>query len=236
MMEPILKDLRKRLTAETDTSRQEANQRYFKETIRSYGIRSTTLKAISREHYNKIKNIPKNEIFQVCDHLWRSGIMEESIIACYWSYRVRKYYEPEDFSVFEYWTENYVDNWASCDTLCNHTVGAFIEMYPEYISRLKRFTGSENRWMRRAAAVSLIVPARKGMFLDEILEISDLLLRDGDDLVQKGYGWLLKVSSQAHLQEVFGFVMERKKIMPRTALRYAIEKMPPELKTQAMEK
>ena len=57
-----------------------------------------------------------------------------------------------------------------------------------------------------------------------------------DDLVQKGYGWMLKAASEAHCNEVFDFVMKNKDIMPRTALRYAIEKMPKELKAMAMAK
>jgi 3-methyladenine DNA glycosylase AlkD len=69
-------------------------------------------------------------------------------------------------------------------------------MYPEFIEELKKFAVSENRWMRRAAAVSLIIPARKGMFLDDIFRISDILLEDKDDLVQKGYGWMLKAASR----------------------------------------
>jgi 3-methyladenine DNA glycosylase AlkD len=60
--------------------------------------------------------------------------------------------------------------------------------------------------MRRAAAVSLIVPAKKGMFLDDILEIADILLTDKDDLVQKGYGWMLKVTSQVHQKEIFNYI------------------------------
>ena len=90
--------------------------------------------------------------------------------------------------------------------------------------------------MRRAAAVSLIIPARNGKFLKDILEIADILLLDKDDMVQKGYGWMLKAASQAHQQEIFNYVVEKKAVMPRTALRYAIEKMPKELKTKAMAK
>ena len=59
---------------------------------------------------------------------------------------------------------------------------------------------------------------------------------DTDDLVRKGYGWMLKSASQAHQQEVFAYVMRHKDAMPRTALRYAIEKMPGDLKARAMEK
>ena len=78
--------------------------------------------------------------------------------------------------------------------------------------------------------MTLILPARKGDFLDDVFEISDLLLLDGDDLVQKGYGWLLKEASKSHQQEVFEYVMRKKAVMPRTALRYAIEKMPQNLR------
>jgi 3-methyladenine DNA glycosylase AlkD len=111
-----------------------------------------------------------------------------------------------------------------------------VEKYPEYISSLKKWALSENRWMRRASAVTLIIPARRGLFLEDIFEIADLLHDDKDDLVQKGYGWLLKSASQAHEKKVFDYVMSKKDTMPRTALRYAIEKMPPELRSRAMEK
>lgn len=109
-------------------------------------------------------------------------------------------------------------------------------MYPEFLARLKELANSENRWVRRAASVTLIKPARKGEFLDEILEIADILLLDKDDLVQKGYGWMLKAASEAHQKEIFEYVMKNKSLMPRTALRYAIEKMPKDLKSKAMKR
>ena len=90
--------------------------------------------------------------------------------------------------------------------------------------------------VKRAAAVTLIIPARKGLFLDQIFKIADILLLDPDDLVQKGYGWMLKAASQAHQEEVFNYVMQKKAIMPRTSLRYAIEKMPGEMRKRAMER
>ncbi len=84
--------------------------------------------------------------------------------------------------------------------------------------------------------MTLILPARKGMFLKEVFEISDILLTDKDDMVQKGYGWLLKEASKKHQAEVFDYVMKWKAKMPRTALRYAIEKMPVEMRKKAMER
>ena len=108
--------------------------------------------------------------------------------------------------------------------------------YPAFIEELKEWTQSKNRWLRRAAAVSLIVPAKKGHFLKDVFEIADQLLLDEDDLVQKGYGWLLKVASHLHQKEVFDYVLKNKKNMPRTALRYAIEKMPQSLRREAMKR
>jgi 3-methyladenine DNA glycosylase AlkD len=191
---------------------------------------------IGKEHYSMIRGLPKKEIFSMCEDLWKSGIMEESFIACNWSYYVRKEYDKGDFSHFDRWVKKYVTNWAACDTLCNHSVGTLIEMYPELIGKLKEWARSSNRWVRRASAVSLIVPARKGLFLEDILEIADILLTDADDMVRKGYGWMLKAASQANQEAIFSYVMRNRSVMPRTSLRYAIEKMPQELKAKAMAK
>ena len=59
---------------------------------------------------------------------------------------------------------------------------------------------------------------------------------DDDNLVQKGYGWMLKEAANLFQKDVFNYVMENKKLMSRTALRYAIEKMPASQKKQAMNK
>ena len=163
-------------------------------------------------------------------------MMEEAFIVSNWVPNLAERFEPEDIAVFRRWINTWITNWAACDSFCNHTVGDFIEKYPEFIGELKQWTQSDNRWMRRAAAVSLIVPAKHGKFLNDAIEIAALLLTDRDDMVQKGYGWLLKEASRKHADEVFAFVMKNRKQMPRTALRYAIELMPKEMKAEAMKK
>lgn len=214
----------------------ERGKRAFKEEIRGYGIKTPQLKKITKKHLAMLKGKSKEDVFGVCEKLWKSGLMEEEWIAAELAYSRRKEYTPQDFSVFAGWVATYVNNWASCDTLCNHSVGAIVESFPNLIGQLKSWSNSTNRWVRRGSAVSLIIPARKGRFLKDIFEISDSLLEDGDDLVQKGYGWLLKAASQAHPAEVFDYVMSKKHLMPRTALRYSIEKMPPEWRAKAMAK
>ena len=214
------------------------SDRFFKENEKAValGVKTVLVRKIANQVYSRIKHLPKKEIFGLCEELWRSPFLEEDFVACDWSYGLRKQYLPDDFAVFEKWTDCYVDNWASCDTLCNHTVGTLVEMYPELVEPLKGWADSANRWMKRAAAMTLIIPARRGLFLKEIFEIADRLLADPDDLVQKGYGWMLKAASEAHQDEVFEFVTARRATMPRTAYRYAIEKMPPERRAEAMKK
>ncbi len=236
MKDEIIKEIRKQLLYKSDEKAKTSGQRFFKEEINSYGVTAPIVNQIAKTALKQIKAKPKEEVFELCEQLWQTGYIEESLVACKLSYAYHKAFVPEDFEIFRRWIASYVNNWASCDTFCNHTMGKFIERYPSYIDDLKGFTSSENRWLRRAAAVSLIVPARKGEFLSDIFEISDNLLMDEDDLVQKGYGWLLKVASKQHQKEVFEYILTNKASMPRTALRYAIEKMPKEMKIQAMGK
>lgn len=228
--------IRHNLQSNADDGARKSAQSFFKEPIKTYGIKTSIVKAIAKETLKSLKDESKTNVFVLCEELWKSGYMEESFIACELAFAQRAKYEPSDFATFERWISSYVSNWASCDTFCNHTLGEILLKFPQFLSRLKKWTTDDNRWMRRAAAVSLIIPARKGYFLDEVLDIAGRLMNDKDDLVQKGYGWMLKVAAQNHEKEVFDFIMIHKHEMPRTALRYAIENMPVELKKAAMAK
>lgn len=150
-------------------------------------------------------------MFALCEKFLKSDYCEEAFIAFEWAYEVRDEYTESDFEIFERWIRDYVNNWAKCDTLCNHAVGSFIEEFPSFVENLKVWAKSDNRWLRRASAVTLILPARKGLFLPEIFAISNILLKDTDDLVQKGYGWMLKEASKPHQQDVFEYIMTNKK-------------------------
>lgn len=234
----IIAEVRYALKGSIDPKSLETSKHFFKEGEEAlvYGVRMTDVGRIAKEFLKQIKDFPKEKIFELCEELWKSGYLEEAVVACNWAESLHKKYEPSDFKVFERWVSNYVNNWAACDTLCNHTVGDFIMMYPKYINELKRWAKSPNRWVKRASAVTLIIPARKGLFLKDIFEIASTLLLDKDHMVQKGYGWMLKAASEAYQKEVFDYVISKRAVMPRTALRYAIEKMPKELKVEAMKK
>ena len=235
-MDPIIARIREELAGQADPAVRESSKRFFREEIRCYGMKTATVVAIAKKHWKYVKGYQKQEIFDLCEELYRSGYIEESFIVSQWTHSLSRRYEKEDLAVFRRWIDTYITNWASCDGFCNHALGEFFERYPGCMGELEKWTGSGNRWMRRAAAVSLIIPAKHGKFLEESLENAGLLLTDSDDMVQKGYGWLLKEASRRHTEEVFSFVMKNKRLMPRTALRYAIELMPKELKAEAMRK
>ena len=236
MERDVLAIVRQELRESIDEKTRESAQRFFKEPVKFHGVKSALVKKIAAKYFREINDLDKKEIFSLCENLLQANFGEEAFIAFEWAYSLRRQFVPEDFAVFERWVDQYVDNWAKCDTLCNHTMGSYVEIYPEFIENLAVWARAENRWLRRASAVTLILPARKGAFLKEAFEISDILLEDRDDMVQKGYGWLLKEASKKHQAEVFDYVMRKKARMPRTALRYAIEKMPAEMRKSAMDR
>ncbi len=235
-MNAVIEGIRAELKASADEKTKQSFQRFFKEKVAYYGVKTPIVGRIAKKHWSEVKLCSKQEVFSLCEELYRSGITEEAFVAAFWLPNMVEKLAPSDLTVFRVWIENYIDNWAKCDGLCNHTIGDFIEKYPACVGELKGWAKSENRWLKRASAVSLILPARKGGFLRDVFEISDTLLMDEDDMVQKGYGWLLKEASRKHLKEVLGYVLKNRERMPRTALRYAIELMPKELKAEAMKK
>jgi len=232
----VISAIRLELQGQSNEKTRTSFQRFFKEGITCYGVKSADVSQIARRYFSQIKPLGKQEIWLLCEKLLQSDYSEETTIAFDWSYRLHNQYTRDDFAIFENWLRKYVNNWAKCDTLCNHAIGALVIRYPELIGNLKQWTPSTNRWLRRGAAVTLIIPARNGQFLKDIFDIADSLITDEDDMVQKGYGWLLKEASRKHQQELFDYVMKHKAVMPRTALRYAIELLPVELKHRAMEK
>lgn len=235
-MSNVVQRIRNELRENADEKTRNSFQRFFKDKVKCYGVKTGTVGKIAKKYWNEIKGKNKKEIFELCEELLGSDYTEEASIVSFWGMNFKDFVRPEDLTVFEKWIKEYVNNWAKCDGFCNHTVGDLIAKCPILVDELKKWAKSDNRWLKRASAVTLIVPAKKGEFLKEAFEISDALLVHSDDMIQKGYGWLLKEESRKHQKEVFNYVMENRHRMPRTALRYAIELMPQKLRKKAMEK
>ena len=210
-------------------------QRFFKEKLDDpFFLKTVIFKKISDTCYKDIKNQPPKEILAICNQLVELNERYPRGFAFHWAHKLKGRYAKSNFRMFESWLKNHVQNWGACDSLCCGALGHIVLQYPELSQKTIKWTKSKNRWVRRGSAVSLIIPVRKKLLLKEVFQTADILLTDDDDMVQKGYGWMLKVASNQFPDRVFKYVMKNKREMPRTALRYAIEKLPPAKRKQAM--
>jgi 3-methyladenine DNA glycosylase AlkD len=201
------------------------------------GVRKPFVREVAGKYWrNGVKKMPDPVIFNLCDSLVAQNSFELRAVAFDWAKRAKKLYRPEHFTNFEDWVNKNLFCWIDCDDLCTGFGGEFLLKYPKYLSSVLKWARSENRWVRRAAAVSLILPAKRGLYSDAVFCTADALLTDSDVMVQKGYGWMLKVLSASYPDDVYSYVLSNKDIMPRTSLRYAIEKLPCDMKKKAMEK
>ena len=232
----ILTNIRKELKKNSDKKTKESSKRFFKEEVLLYGVKSAIVSKIAKKYFQEIKELNKKELFLICEELLKSNYCEEAYIVSNWLPKRLELFEKKDIKIFKKWIDLYINNWAKCDGFCNHTIGDLLEKFPEIMPEIKSWSKSKNKWLKRASAVSLILPARRGKYLTDVFEISDVLLLDAEDMVLKGYGWLLKEASRKHQKKVLAYVLKNKKIMPRTSLRYAIELMPEELRQKALKK
>ena len=189
------------------------------------GVRTPAIRKIASAHFRDVKDKTIGELLALCEQLLETGIYECKIIAFDWSYRYRRQLGSEHFVVLQHWLQKYVDDWTDCDDFCTHTLGAFLLQHPNFLSQVEAWTSSQNRWVRRASAVSLIYGLRRGKHLKAAFVVAQALCGDEDSLVQKGCGWMLKEASKKRPQEVFDYVMQWREAMPRTMLRYAVERL-----------
>jgi|SRR3989338_1502025 len=223
------------LEKEIDDNYKKNFLRFFKpcEKINFFGVPSPKVKKIISVYFPSVKKLKRKRIFSLCEELLKQKLCELNSIAFAFVFKVKKY-EKNDFRIFERWIKKYVSNWGACDDLCLHGFGEFLFEFPEFLPKLKVWAKSKNRWFRRASSISLIYSLRRKAALKETFEMAEILFRDKDDLVQKGCGWTLKEASNVYPKEIFNFVMKKKQKMPRISLRYAIEKLPKDMKIKAI--
>lgn len=165
-------------------------------------------------------------VLDLCEVLLEARRWELSVVAYDWAYRVRRSYTEETFDRFDGWLKRYVRGWGDCDDFCTHAFGELLGQQPHHYGRVLDWTTHPDFWVRRAAAVILILPIRTGRLGSmDPFAIADRLMHDPHHLVLKGYGWLLKVLSQSRPDQVFAYLQAHRERMPRVAFRYALEKL-----------
>jgi 3-methyladenine DNA glycosylase AlkD len=158
--------------------------------------------------------------------LLRSTIHEERLLALL--ILVRAYARGDGHTkkrIYELYLGNtrHVNNWDLVDASAEHIVGAFLlGKSKKPLSALAR---SSDLWERRTAIMATFHFIKRGKFA-ETLKIARILFADKEDLIHKAVGWMLREVGKRHLQSEERFLKEHYKKMPRTMLRYAIERLP----------
>lgn len=114
-----------------------------------------------------------------------------------------------------------INNWDLVDLGCLHLTGSYLFDKPRSI--LYKMARSKNMWERRTAIVSTCYFIRQGQ-VDDTFKIAELLLKDKENLVHKGTGWMLRFSGDKDKKKLLAFLNKHAATMPRTVLRYSIEK------------
>lgn len=193
------------------------------------------IRKLSVRLYRGIKDKTIDNIFCLCEELLEEHSWELGVVAFDWAYRVKAQYNEDTYEIFYGWLKKYVRGWGDCDDFCTHAFGELLRRYKTLFPKIKEWTKNEDFWVRRASAV-ILIPAILHKDYEGIdpLMISDLLMPDEHDLVQKGYGWMLKSLSQVDMETVTNYLIDNHTQMPRTAYRYALEKYDKETRKKLM--
>ena len=224
-----------RFVAELETHRSDEDRtamlRYFKTGAGEYGegdlflgIRMGTLFEVSKGY----ADMPVTELEKLLEspvHEVRAGalsIMNKAAMA--------KRTSPERRAeLYELYLRRHdrINNWDLVDVACRYVIGVYLEDKPRDV--LYRLAASANIWERRTAIVSTWWFIRSGD-LDDAMALSEVLVNDEQDLIHKAVGWMLRYAGDKDPARLRDFLDRHAPTMPRTMLRYAIEKLSPELR------
>ena len=202
-------------------------QRFFKYPISTYGIKATTLRCIAKEWQGKLKPAwDLDKAIELCDILMRQNEIDSKMVGVLILAEFSKSFKANMLPTIKIWLENYCDNWAIVDGLAPWVVGPLIDKYPELIPKVISWRESPVMWVRRGAVVAFLPHVRKGKYLDTAYALCESLFGDQEDLMHKALGWLLREAGKADSSRLEKFLLAHGSKIPRTTVRYAIERFP----------
>ena len=209
-------------------------QRFFKDEIQSHGWGTAELRRAAIQWRRDIlQQSDLKFLFQVADNLFAGQVNEDKNVAVFLLENITDKFGDEEFGLLESWLPR-ISNWSDHDGLVHYLVAHMIVAKPARVRKVFRWAKSKNRWFRHAACVALIQGTRRKMFFLEIMELSDLLLSDKDDMVQKGLGWLLRETAKADAKRTVPYLMRIRRRAPRLVLRTACETLPPSTRNKIL--
>jgi len=201
-------------------------QWFFKEEIKSHGWYTAALrKAAVQARRSLAREHGMDFVVQVADQLFSGRNLEEKVFAVFLLEKQTKDFGGDEFQLFASWLDR-VSSWADHDALVHDVLAPMVAAKPSRSRQVFLWAKSPNRWRRRAACVALIRGTRERKFFPQILRLSNRLLNDDDDMVQKGLGWLLRETAKADPRRTVPYLMKIRKNAPRLVLRTACETLP----------
>ena len=211
-------------------------QWFFKDEIKSHGWYTAKLRTVAVRFRRRIrKEFGLDFLLRVADKLFAGRVLEEKVFAVFLLEKMTEEFGDTEFRLFASWLPR-ISSWADHDGLVHYLIAPMVTAKADRIRRVFRWAKSPNRWHRRAACVALIQGTRRKMFFSEIERLSDQLLSDEDDMVQKGLGWLLRETAKADAKRTVPYLMSIRKQAPRLVLRSACETLPPVVRNKILAK
>ena len=193
-----------------------------------YGVRAPEVRALVRNIHDQVK-----QSWDVADATDFGEILagrrhlEAKMVGVLVLGRYQRRFPQSLLTRTRRWIEaGWFPNWAAIDGLCPAVTTPLVRQYPRLLSRVTLWGNSRNRWLRRASVVTLVPFARGGEHLDEAYDVVTSLLDDTEDLMHKACGWLLREAGKTDLKRLERFLLRQGPAVPRTSVRYAIERFP----------
>lgn len=196
---------------------------------RFLGVVVPEQRRIVRRYFAHRQEIPCSRTLSVVRNLLRSEFHEDRLTALLILVeQFKRGSAEEQASIFDFYLKNlkHINNWDLVDLSAPNIVGAFL--LDKDPSLLHTLAESEHLWTRRVAVLATFAFIRAGRF-EPILTLAETLLiqkRDTHDLMQKAVGWMLREAGKRDETVLTAFLNRFSTVMPRTALRYSIEKLP----------
>jgi 3-methyladenine DNA glycosylase AlkD len=209
-------------------------QWFFKDKVESRGWYTADLRRAAVRSRREIrKEHGLDFLIAVADRLFSGSVLEEKIAAVFLLEKLDGEFGNAEFKLFESWL-NRISSWADHDALVHDLIAPMVASKPARAKTVFRWARSPSRWHRRAACVALIRGTRAKMFFPEIKKLSNSLLQDEDDMVQKGLGWLLRETAKFDARRTVPYLMKIRERAPRLVLRTACETLPPHVRKQIL--
>jgi 3-methyladenine DNA glycosylase AlkD len=211
--------------------------RYFRDTagLGFYNIGTDRVRAMARAIVRDHPAWTVDDAAAFADRLVPDRHLEVKGIAIEVMARYHRQFTPALLPVWKRWlARNHAANWATTDAICGLLIGPLVVLRPGLSAHVARWAGDRNLWLRRASMVGLIPSVRRGAALDLLYKTARRLHRDQEDLIQKAVGWALREAGKADPDRLERYLRANGAVIPRTTLRYAIERFPPPKRRQLL--